>query len=187
MSLEAFKAGEFDLMVEYSARRWVRQHAGPKWNDGRIVKQVFPNGFGAGLQSYVFNIRRPKLADRRVREALNYAYDFEALNVYKQYKRTYSIFANSEFAMTDTPSPGELALLEPFRNELPPQVFGPAWKPPRTDTGPNALRENLKRARALLEQADGRLAATACCATRRAKPSSWSISRRAIRAARPRP
>ncbi len=137
----------------------MRQHAGPKWNDGRIVKEVFPNGFGAGLQSYVFNIRRPKLADRRVREALNYAYDFEALNVYKQYKRTYSIFANSDFAMTGLPSAGELALLEPFRKELPPEVFGPAWVPPRTDTGPHALRENLKKARALLEQAGWKVGA----------------------------
>lgn len=159
VSMEAFKAGEFDLLQEYSARRWVRQHSGPKWKDGRIIKQSFPNGFGAGLQAYLFNLRRPLLQDIRVRHAINLAYDFEAINVYKQYKRTYSMFANSDFAAAGLPGPGELALLEPFRSELPAEVFGPAWTPPRTDTGPNALRENLKQARALLEQAGWKVAA----------------------------
>ncbi len=153
VSFEAFKAGEFDFLVEYSARRWARLHAGTKWSDGRIIKESFPNGFGAGLQAYLLNIRRPLLQDRRVRQAINLAYDFEAVNVYKQYKRTNSMFANSEFAATGLPTPGELALLEPFRAELPAEVFGPAWEPPRTDTAPNALRENLKKARTLLEQA----------------------------------
>jgi len=158
ISMEAFKAGEFDFYVEYSARRWVRANAGPKWDDGRIIKQAFPNGFGAGFQSYVINLRRPLFQDPRVREALVYTYDFEAVNVYKQYKRTNSMFANSEFAATGMPGPGELALLEPFRAQLPPAVFGEAWQPPRNDTSPNALRENLKKARALLQEAGWKLA-----------------------------
>ena len=159
VSIEAFKAGEFDLLQEYSARRWVRQHAGVKWRDGRIRKQTFKNGFGQGLQAYFLNTRRPLFADRRVREALVYSYDFETLNTYKQYERSSSLFSNSDFAAVGTPSPGELALLEPFRAQIPPEVFGPAWVPPRTDTGPNALRENLLKARALLEQAGWKIAA----------------------------
>jgi peptide/nickel transport system substrate-binding protein/microcin C transport system substrate-binding protein len=63
------------------------------------------------------------------------------------------MFANSEFAATGLPGPGELALLEPFRNELPPEVFGPAWVPPRMDASPTALRDSLKEARKLLEEA----------------------------------
>jgi peptide/nickel transport system substrate-binding protein/microcin C transport system substrate-binding protein len=157
--MEAFKAGEFDMLQEYSARRWVRQHAGVKWRDGRIKKQTFKNGFGQGLQAYFLNTRRPLFQDRRVREALMYSYDFETINVYKQYERTASLFSNSEFAAVGSPSPGELALLEPFRAQLPPEVFGPAWVPPRTDTGPNAVRENLLKARALLEQAGWKVAA----------------------------
>jgi peptide/nickel transport system substrate-binding protein/microcin C transport system substrate-binding protein len=159
VGMEAFKAGEFDLIQEYSARRWARVHAGPKWRDGRIVKKQFSNAFGAGLQSYQFNLRRPLFQDPRVRRALGYTYDFETLNAYRQYKRTYSMFSNSEFAATGLPGPGELALLEPFRAELPPEVFGPMWEPPRTDTGPNALRENLLKARALLEAAGWKVAA----------------------------
>ncbi len=153
ISLEAFKAGEFDFLMEYSAKRWARQHSGPKWADGRIVKEEFPTGFGMGLQSYIFNLRRPLFQDRRVREALVLAYDFAAINVYKQYKRTNSVFANSEFAATGEPSAGELALLEPFRGDLPPAVFGPSWQDPRTDVDPNGLRNNLKKARRLLEEA----------------------------------
>ena len=153
IAMEAFKAGEFDFLMEYSARRWARLHAGPKWDDKRIIKQEFPSGFGQGLQSYIPNLRRPLFQDRRVREALDLAYDFAAINVYKQYKRTNSLFANSEFAAVGTPTPAELALLEPFRAELPPATFGPAWEDPRTDIAPNALRENLRKARGLLEQA----------------------------------
>jgi len=153
VAMEAFKAGEFDFLMEYSARRWARQHQGAKWDDKRIIKEVFPNGFGMGFQSYPLNLRRPLLQDIRVRKAINLAYDFEAVNVYRQYKHTNSVFSNSEFAATGMPGPGELALLEPFRAELPPEVFGSAWVPPRMDASPNALRDSLKEARALLEQA----------------------------------
>jgi len=158
ITMEAFKAGEFDVVEEYSARQWARQHDGPKWRDGRIVKTEFANGFGAGLYAYMLNLRRPLFQDVRVRRALGYTYDFEALNSYRQYKRTYSVFANSEFAATGLPGPGELALLEPFRAQLLPEVFGPAWEPPRTDSGPKALRENLLKARALLEEAGWKIA-----------------------------
>ena len=153
ISIEAFKAGEFDFLMEYSARRWARQHSGPKWDDGRIIKEEFPTGFGMGLQAYYFNPRRPLFQDRRVREALSLAYDFASINIYKQYKRVDSLFANSEFAAKGEPTPAELALLEPFRGELPPAMFGPAWQDPRTDLDPNGLRNNLKRARKLLEEA----------------------------------
>jgi peptide/nickel transport system substrate-binding protein/microcin C transport system substrate-binding protein len=153
IAMEAFKAGEFDFLMEYSARRWARLHSGSKWDDKRIIKEEFPSGFGQGLQSYIFNLRKPLFQDRRVREALDLAYDFAAINVYKQYKRTNSVFANSEFAAVGIPTAAELALLEGFRSELPPATFGLAWEDPRTDTSPNALRANLKKARGLLEEA----------------------------------
>jgi microcin C transport system substrate-binding protein len=159
VAMEAFKAGEFDLLQEYSARRWARQHVGPKWRDGRIVKEKFINGFGAGLQSYILNLRRPLFQDPRVREALEYTYDFDSVNVYRQYQRTYSMFSNSEFAATGLPGPGELALLERFRSQLPPAVFGPAWQPPPMGGEPDTMRRNLLKARALLEDAGWKVAA----------------------------
>ena len=151
--MEAFKAGEFDLIKEYSARRWMRQHQGPKWADGRIAKQRFETKMGQGVQAYRLNLRRPLFADIRVRRALELTYDFETVNRYKLYRRAYSLFNNTEFAAQGLPGVDELKLLEPYRAELPPAVFGPAYQPPRTDSGPNALRENLRSARDILAAA----------------------------------
>ncbi|MBK6852388.1 MAG: ABC transporter substrate-binding protein [Burkholderiales bacterium] len=156
---EAFKAGEFDIMKEYSARAWARQHAGVKWRDGRIQKTSFETATGQGMQGIDFNLRRPKFQDIRVREAITLAWDFETINRYKSFKRANSLFNNSDFAAVGLPSAEELALLEPFRAELPARVFGPAFVAPRTDTGPNALRANLLRARDLLAEAGWKVAA----------------------------
>lgn len=157
IALEAFKAGEFDLIKEYGSRSWVRSHAGTKWNAGRIVKVDLLTGFGYSMQAYNINMRRPIFQDIRVREALGYTYDFEALNKTKVFKRVNSQFNNSEFAAQGIPGPGELALLEPFRAELPPRVFGLAFVAPRTDGGPDGLRRNLLKARELLTEAGWKL------------------------------
>jgi peptide/nickel transport system substrate-binding protein/microcin C transport system substrate-binding protein len=156
---EAFKAGEFDIYKEYSARAWVRQHKGPKWDDGRIKKDLFETEIGQGLQAYLLNLRRPLFQDIRVRDALDYSYDFDTVNRLGLYKRAESQFNNSEFAAEGLPSPGELKLLEPFRAELPPEVFGPPYRAPSTGRDPKRLRHNLLKARDLLEQAGWKLAA----------------------------
>ena len=150
---EAFKAGEFDLYKEYRGRAWLRQHKGPKWDDGRIVKAALHTRYGAHLQSYNLNLRRPKFQDIRVREALGYSLNFEGSNKTGLYLRASSEFNNSDFAAQGLPSPGELKLLEPFRADLPPRVFGPPYVAPRTDDVSDGLRRNLLKARALLEQA----------------------------------
>jgi peptide/nickel transport system substrate-binding protein/microcin C transport system substrate-binding protein len=163
VALEAFKAGEFDLVRVYAAAIWVRKHKGPKWDDGRILKQAFPVGTGQGLQAYQINLRRPLFQDIRVREAIGLTFDFETNNRYRLFKRASSIFNNSDFAAQGSPSAGELELLEPYRKELPMQVFGPPFVAPRTDGDVHALRRNLLKARGLLEAAgwtlgaDGRL------------------------------
>ncbi len=154
VSTEAFKAGEFDIVRTYGARLWNRQIKGPKWDDGRILKELFQTGFGQGLQSYQLNLRRPIFQDIRVREALDLTYDFDIVkNRYRMYKRANSMFSNSDFAAEGLPSAGELALLEPFRKQLPAEVFGPPFR--AADTGGDALllRANLLKARALLEAA----------------------------------
>lgn len=153
VQMEAFKAGEFDIYKEYSARRWLRQHAGPKWEDGRIVKKSWQTLTGQGIQAYRLNLRRPIFQDIRVRQALDYSYDFENNNRTRVFKRAYSVFNNTDFAAEGLPDAAELALLEPWRAELPPAVFGPAYRPPRTDDDPNGLRRNLRIARDLLAEA----------------------------------
>ncbi|MEO7030765.1 MAG: extracellular solute-binding protein, partial [Herbaspirillum sp.] len=150
--LEAFKAGEFDVVVEYSAKNWARNYNGPKFTSGAIIKRALPHSNGAGMQGFVMNLRRPQFQDIRVRQALGLALDFEWMNrqlFYNQYTRIYSFFNNSDMAATGLPSAGELALLEPLRSQLDPAVFGPAPIPPRTAPPPASLRANLLQARAL--------------------------------------
>lgn len=153
--LEAFKAGEFDVVVEYSAKNWARSYIGPKFNSGEIVKRELSHSNGAGMQGFVMNLRRPQFADIRVRKALGLALDYEWMNrqlFYHQYKRIYSFFNNSELAAAGTPSADELKLLEPLRGKLDPAVFSPVPVPPRTDP-PNSLRANLLQAKALFKEA----------------------------------
>lgn len=150
--LEAFKAGEFDLSVENIAKQWVRGYSGAKFADGRIVKKILPHGLPAGMQGFVFNLRKPLFRDKRVREALDLAFDFEWIDrqlFYGQYRRSPSYFTNSEMAAQGLPGPDELKLLEPLRAKLDPEVFGPAVMPP-VASGRYGVRDNLKKARALL-------------------------------------
>jgi len=161
IATEAFKAGEYDMLRVYSALIWTRRLTGPKFADGRIVKAAIHVGTGQGLQAYEINIRRPIFQDIRVRKAFGLTYDWETNNRYRDFglKRASSVFNNSDFAANGLPSPGELKLLEPFRAQLPKEVFGPPFVAPRTDDAPNALRRNLLEARALMEEAGWKLGA----------------------------
>jgi microcin C transport system substrate-binding protein len=153
--LEALKAGEFDLMRFFSAGDWARRVNGRKFDSGELVKGEFTHKLPTGFQSYVLNTRRKPLDDIRVREALGLAVDYEWMNrqmFYGAYQRVRGLFGNTECAADGTPSPEELALLEPGRAQLPPAVFGPMYSPPRTD-GDHSLRDNLRQAQALLREA----------------------------------
>lgn len=153
--LEALKAGEFDLMRFFSAGDWARRVNGRKFDTGELVKGEFANKLPSGFQSYVLNTRRSLLQDRRVREALGLAFDFEWMSrqlFYGAYQRVRGIFGNTMCETHGMPTPQELALLEPWRKDLPPSVFGPMYEPPTTD-GATTLRDNLRRAQALLQEA----------------------------------
>lgn len=158
VQFEAFKAGDIDLYWETNLKRWGRQYKSAKFGPGQIVAKVLPMGQGAYVRSLVLNLRRPIFQDIRVREALQLSFDFEWMNAqsFNLFARIDSAFSNSDFAATGQPSPGELAILEPFRAQLPAAVFGPPYENPRTDAGPTAMRDNLKRARDLLAQAGWR-------------------------------
>ena len=171
VATEAFKAGEFDMLRIYGARTWNRQIKGPKWDDGRIIKELFQTGFGQGLQAFDLNLRRPIFQDVRVREAIGLTYDFDtANNRFKMFRRASSMFNNSDFAAAGLPSAAELKLLEPFRKALPAEVFGPAFVAP--DTGGDALRlrANLLKARSLLEAAGWKLGANGALRNAKGEP-----------------
>ncbi|RQR59070.1 ABC transporter substrate-binding protein [Burkholderia sp. Bp9125] len=153
--LEAFKAGEYDVLVEYIARNWVRRDVGKRFDSGELVKREFRQHNGAGMQGFMMNLRRPQFRDVRVRQALDLAFDFEWLNrqlFYSGYTRLDSYFADTDLQATGTPGPGELKLLDPLRAQLDPAVFGPMVAQPNTNP-PGSLRANLLKARALLAAA----------------------------------
>ena len=153
--LEALKAGEFDLMRFFSAGDWARRVTGRKFDSGELVKAEFKHRLPTGFQSYVLNLRRDKLKDLRVRQALGLALDYEWMNrqmFYGAYQRVQGLFGNTACQATGMPDAKELALLSPWRAEVPAGVFGPMAIAPRTD-GDNSLRGNLRQAQQLLKDA----------------------------------
>jgi microcin C transport system substrate-binding protein len=154
VKLEAFKAGTDDVDREYSATQWARKYVGKNFDSGLLKKETFPDG-PAQMQGFVINTRKPEFQDRRVRHALALAFDYDWMNrmmFYGQYTRLNSFWDASPFGATGLPSEKELKLLEPFRSELPPEVFGPMVQQPSTKP-PGSLRANLRQARELLGEA----------------------------------
>ena len=162
-SWEAFKKGGIDdYRGENSAQKWSEGYNFPAVERGEVVKTTFESGNIEAFQGFVLNTRREKFADRRVREALAIAYNFEEMNrtlFYGLYTRTTSYFENSELAATGLPSAGELALLEPLKDQLPPELFTQPFT--LADySQPNAERANLRKAFDLLSAAGYQLRGT---------------------------
>ena len=155
VSLEAFKAGQYDFRQENAAKNWATAYTGPAISSGLIKKEEIKHEIPTGMQGWVFNTRRPMFQDRRVRAALAHAFDFEWTNkhlFYGAYTRTKSYFSNSELAARGLPAGEELKILEPFRAQLPPEVFTKEFEPPKTD-GSGNIREPLREALQLLNAA----------------------------------
>lgn len=155
-ALEAFKAGGYTLRRELNADKWVDgSYDFPAAQDGRVTLLTLPHFRPMGMKGFAMNTRRPMFADPRVRRALVLAFDFEWINktlLGGQYKRDDSYFANSALAATDTPKGEELALLEPFRDQLPAGLYTEPYVLPGTD-GSGRNRENLRAAQGLLAEA----------------------------------
>jgi microcin C transport system substrate-binding protein len=158
--LEAFKAGEFDYIQAFIAREWARAYQGRDFDNGRLIKKELKHGNAGDFQGFIFNTRREKFKDVRVRQAITLAMDYEWMNrqlFYNAYTRVRGYFVGSDFEATGKPSTDELALLEPLRAQLPSEVFTQeAPQPPFTSLDPasgQSLRDNLRRARDLLAQA----------------------------------
>src|SRR5262249_7175351 len=126
VAIEAFKADVIDWRTENSAKNWATAYEFPAIKDGRVLKEEFPINSSGGMQAYVFNTRRPKFADPRVRRAFNFALDFEEVNkqlFFGQYRRVASYFEGLGLAAKDLPTGAELAILETVRDKVPAEVF----------------------------------------------------------------
>jgi len=155
LELEALLAGNFDFREEFTSKDWATGYDKPPVKDGRVKLLTLPDDRPSGAQGFFINTRRDKFRDVRVREALGLAFDFEWSNrnlFFGLYTRTASFFENSDMKATGLPSPDELKLLEPFRDKLPPAVFGEPVSPSVTD-GSGNNRDNLRRAVKLLAEA----------------------------------
>ncbi len=158
--LEAFKAGEFDYIQAFIAREWTRAYTGKQFDKGKLIKKELKHGNAGDFQGFLFNTRRDKFKDVRVRQAIALTMDFEWLNrqlFYNAYTRVRGYFVASDFEAKGKPGPEELALLEPLKDKLPPDVFTQdVPQPPVTSLDPVSgatLRDNLRKAKALLAEA----------------------------------
>jgi len=155
VALEAFKAGQYDIRAENVAKNWAIGYDGPALSAGLIKKEEIPNKLPQGMQGFGFNTRRPIFQDPRVRDAVTYLFDFEWTNknlFYGAYTRSRSYFSNSELAATGTPSPEELTILDPWKGQIPDEVFTQEYDPPKTD-GTGNIRDNLRAALKLFAEA----------------------------------
>ena len=152
---EAFKSGDIDLFSENTSKDWATSYDTPAVQNGLIKKELIEHQNPQGMQGFAFNTRKEIFEDKRVREALSYAFDFEWTNknlFYNAYKRTNSFFENSELASSGVPLGGELDLLNDYRELLPQKLFQEEYNPPKTD-GSGFMRKELQEATKLLQDA----------------------------------
>jgi microcin C transport system substrate-binding protein len=155
VALEAFKADRLDYRAENSAKNWATAYDFPAVNDKRVLKEEFPIRSSGVMQGFIFNIRRAKFADPRVRRAFNLALDFEEMNkqfFFGQYKRIASYFDGTELASSGLPTGLELEILDTIREDVPPEVFTTEYKNP-VNGNPDAVRANLREATRLFREA----------------------------------
>lgn len=157
--LENLKSGNYDLREEFTSKDWATAYDIPAVQNGRLKKKTLTDKSPSGAQGFFINTRRKKFQDPRVRQALDLAFDFEWANknlFYGLYRRTGSFFENSPMKATGLPSQAELALLEPYRDQLPKEVFDEPYAPPVTN-GSGNIRGNLQKALKLFQAAGWRL------------------------------
>ncbi len=155
VAFEGFTGKNYLYREEFTARIWATRYDFAAVKDGRVKREMLPDETPSGAQGWFINTRRDKFKDPRVREALTYAFDFEWTNktiMYGAYARTVSPFQNSDMVAGGPPSPDELKLLEPFRGQVPDEVFGLPFVPPVSD-GSGQDRNLLRKAQQLLNEA----------------------------------
>jgi len=155
-AFEGFKAGTYTFRSEASSKIWATGYDFPAIEKGWAVKDTPPDGTLASGQSFLFNLRRERFQDIRVRKAIGMMFNFEWSNktlFYGIYARMESFWENSYLKASGMPQPGELAFLAPLADILPPGVLdSPAVTAP-VSSERQLDRKNLRAASALLDEA----------------------------------
>ena len=152
--VEAFKVGEYDFRREYNVKRWLSEYDFKAVDSGKVILKEMNNDRPVGMNGLVMNTRKNIFNNRNVRLALSYAYDHEWINktIYQNaYVRTDSFFDNSPLSSSGLPSNAELELLNPWRDQIPAEIFSETFTPPKTDGSGNA-RNNLLKAKEILKE-----------------------------------
>ena len=153
VTLQALFSGNIDAREEYIAKIWMTGYDNEAVKSGRIKKENFYHNNPATLQNFAFNLRKEKFQDRRVRKAIDLAFNFEWANeklFYNQYKRLDSYFTNTGMEARALPQGKELEILRKF--ELPEEIFEQPYQPTVNENIYDS-RENLKKSVALLKDA----------------------------------
>jgi microcin C transport system substrate-binding protein len=178
IALEAFKAGQYDLRRESNATKWTTSYDFPAVTDGRVKLEKLEHHRTEPAYGFVFNTRREPFRDPAFRAALEYSFDSGWINrniFHGLYKRVDSFFPNSELVAPPLPEGKELTLLEPYKSQLPPEIFTTPVKPPETDGSEASLRTNLLKAEAMLRAAGYTLKDDQLYAPHSTEPVSFEI------------
>jgi microcin C transport system substrate-binding protein len=154
-AVQALKSNDVNYIAETNLLRWNKLYQGDVFSAGTVVKDKINYDAPSFVTAMVFNLREAKFADRRTREALVTAFDFEWLNkkaFNNQYTRATSLFNNSFLAADGLPTAQEKAILMPLSAQLPEQVLSSEFTLPITD-GSGRNRHNLLTAQTLLKEA----------------------------------
>ena len=155
IALEAFKADHTDWRIENSAKNWAMAYDFSAVKDKRVVLEEFPQRDRGMMRAFAFNLRRDKFRDPRVRQAFNFAFDFEEMNkqfFFGQYRRINSYFEGTELACSGLPQGEELKILEPLRDKVPPEVFTTPYANPVSGTA-EKVRANRQEGMRLMAAA----------------------------------
>jgi microcin C transport system substrate-binding protein len=172
VALEAFKADQADWRVENSAKDWATAYDFPAVREKRVVTEEFPIRNVGVMQAFVFNIRRDKFKDPRVRRAFNFAFDFEEMNrqiFFSQYKRIASYFEGTELASSGVPEGLELEILRTVSAKTSADLFTQPYTNPVGGNQQN-VRNNTREALALLRAAGYEIRNTKLVSIKNAEP-----------------
>ena len=157
-AFEAFKAGEYTFRLENSSLQWATGYDFPAVQDGTVIKAELADGSLPRAQSFVFNLKRDKFDDPRVREAIRLMFNFEWSNetlFYGLYDRVESFWANTPMQAQGIPTPEEAAVLQQLVDQglLDAAILTDEVTMPPTSSNSQLDRGNLRRASALLDEA----------------------------------